>query len=77
VQPDGNIVCFRYCPENHNGDLNVLNAAIRNKSLKDARFYIVQTMVNGKVYLRVSLMNPFTTLTELNALITAIREDFA
>jgi len=77
VKPDGNIVCFRYCPENHNGDLNVLNAAIRNKSLKDARFYIVQTMVNGKVYLRVSLMNPFTTMTELNALITAIREDFA
>jgi hypothetical protein len=33
-------------------------------------------MVNGKVYLRVSLMNPFTTMTELNALITAIREDF-
>lgn len=77
VKPDGNIVCFRYCPENYSGDIDSLNSAIRKRSLEDARYYIVQTQVRGKVYLRVSLMNPFTTMSELNELITDIRENYS
>ncbi|MFH1120497.1 MAG: pyridoxal-dependent decarboxylase [Bacteroidota bacterium] len=74
VKPDGNIVCFRYCPINFSGDLNALNTRIRKNCLDDARFYIVQTQVNGQVFLRVSLMNPLTTIADLNLLITTIRE---
>lgn len=74
VQPDGNIVCFRYRPDGFTGDLNKLTAAVRKKLLDDARFYIVQTSVNGQTYLRTALMNPFTTENDLIALLNLIRE---
>ncbi|MBW6490168.1 MAG: aminotransferase class I/II-fold pyridoxal phosphate-dependent enzyme [Lentimicrobium sp.] len=77
VKPDCNIVCFRYCPKDFSGDLNTLNASIRINILKDARFYVVQTQVNGKTFLRVTLMNPFTTLADLTLLTEAIRDDYA
>lgn len=77
IHPDCNIVCFRYCPENYTEDLNTLNASIREHILKDARFYVVQTQVNGKIFLRLTLMNPFTTIDILNDLLRLIRKDYA
>lgn len=74
LKPDGNIVCFRFKPEGFNGNLCVLNAEIRKKILLDARFYVVQTQVLGQVYLRVTLMNPFTEINDLNDLLLLIRE---
>lgn len=73
VEPDGNIVCFRYHPKNFRGDLNQLTASIRKKLLNDATFYVVQTTVKNKVYLRVTLMNPFTTHDDLDALLVLIK----
>lgn len=71
VEPQSNIVCFRYI--NAPGtDLNQLNTAIRQQLLHDGRFYIVQTTLHGEVYLRVSLMNPLTTLADLDALLSLI-----
>lgn len=74
VRPDGNIVCFRYRPDGFSGDLNKLTASIRKKLLDDASFYVVQTSVSGQTYLRVTLMNPFTTLSDLESLVKLIRE---
>ncbi len=73
VEPESNIVCFRYVgrginPENY----NTLNASIRQKLLEGGRFYIVQTTLREKLYLRVSLMNPLTTIEDLKALLTEI-----
>lgn len=73
VKPDGNIVCFRYKPMHFNGDLNNLTSSIRKKLLDDARFYVVQTSVKGQIYLRVTLMNPFTTKEDLSGLLNLIR----
>ncbi len=73
VPPDGNIVCFRFVPENFTGDLNELTAAIRRKILEEAGFYIVQTQVSSDTYLRVSLMNPLTTAGELKLLLETVR----
>jgi len=73
VEPDCNIVCFRYCPDGFTGDLNKLTASVRKKLLDDARFYVVQTSVNGQTYLRVTVMNPFTTENDLEELISLIR----
>jgi L-2,4-diaminobutyrate decarboxylase len=42
---------------------------IRNKLLNDGKFYIVQTTLREKTYLRVSLMNPLTTLEDLKELL--------
>lgn len=72
--PQSNIVCFRYKPvAGPAATIDTVNNRIRQQLLQQGRFYIVQTTLKGQVYLRVSLMNPLTTLTDLNALIEAIR----
>jgi L-2,4-diaminobutyrate decarboxylase len=73
VEPESNIVCFRYVGKETNSEnYNSLNASIRQKLLTDGRFYIVQTTLREKLYLRVSLMNPLTTIEDLKALLAEI-----
>ncbi|WP_338875702.1 aminotransferase class I/II-fold pyridoxal phosphate-dependent enzyme [Spirosoma sp. SC4-14] len=75
VEPESNIVCFRYVGNGHTADqLDTLNTQIRAKLLKEGRFYIVQTTLRGRVYLRVSLMNPLTTDTHLEELLDVISQ---
>lgn len=69
--PQCNIVCFRYLGA---GDLSRLNAEIRKQLLEEGRFYIVQTILNGQLYLRVSLMNPQSTEVELKELLVEIEK---
>ncbi|GAB3530046.1 lysine decarboxylase DesA [Pontibacter brevis] len=73
-EPECNIVCFRYKAEE---EMTPLNLAIRNMLLEQGRFYIVQTVLNGDLYLRVSLMNPLTTINELQELLQEIEEKAA
>ncbi|MBB4801731.1 pyridoxal phosphate-dependent decarboxylase family protein [Flavobacterium aquidurense] len=62
LQPQANIVCFRYLVEGWTDSrLNQLNRAIREYLLKEGDFYIVQTTINDNVYLRITFMNPNTT----------------
>jgi L-2,4-diaminobutyrate decarboxylase len=70
IEPESNIVCFRLTPTNIN--LNELNLSIRKQLLQEGKFYVVQTTLNDNIYLRVSLMNPLTTETDLNALLDEI-----
>jgi len=74
-EPQCNIVCFRF--KARVGDLSALNQSIRNQLLEEGRFYIVQTILNGELYLRVSLMNPLSTTKELHELLQAIEEKAA
>jgi len=75
VEPESNIVCFRYVGNGHTvAQLDSLNTQIRGKLLKDGRFYIVQTTLRGRVYLRVSLMNPLTTDAHLEELLDEIHQ---
>lgn len=70
--PDSNIVCFRI----KHPDLNKtdeLNTLIRTSILEDGQFYIVQTKLDQKTYLRVSIMNPFTTLKQMQNLLNDIK----
>ncbi len=70
VNPMTNIVCFRYFNDTINeGSLNIINVQIRQKLLEDGEFYIVQTKLRGKQFLRVAIMNPFTTKEHLTELI--------
>jgi L-2,4-diaminobutyrate decarboxylase len=71
VSPQCNIVCFRYRSKK-NDESNQLNSFIRNELLNEGRFYIVQTTLHDTVYLRVSLMNPLTTTTDLKELLQHI-----
>ena len=75
VAPESNIVCFRYVGNETAPDkLNAMNTQIRRQLLADGRFYIVQTILRGQTYLRVSLMNPLTTDVHLMALLDAVVE---
>jgi L-2,4-diaminobutyrate decarboxylase len=71
VEPESNIVCFRYMAKD-NTALNDLNNAIRKQLLEEGKFYIVQTTIKEQVYLRVSLMNPLTTIADLKELLEDI-----
>ena len=71
--PKTNIVCFRFINKNEN-DLTILNQKIRQKLLKNGRFYLVSTILNGNYYLRVSLMNPLTSVQELEELLKEIEK---
>lgn len=70
VAPQCNIVCFRYRrPGLSEAELSRLNARIRQRLLEDGRFYVVQTSLRGHTYLRVTLTNPFTQPSDIEALL--------
>ncbi len=71
IEPESNIVCFRYIGHKVL-NLNELNSQIRRKLLEQGDFYIVQTTLREQLYLRVSLMNPLTAIEDLNALLDEI-----
>lgn len=67
VEPQSNIVCFKLkSAQNEN------TAEIRKRLLEKGNFYIVQTSIREKTYLRVSLMNPLTTTDDLKELLDEI-----
>ena len=74
IEPQSNIVCFRYAGNGNDtpAQLTERNAQIRQNLLQDGRFYIVQTTLNGQLWLRVSLMNSFTTDAQLSELLDDI-----
>jgi L-2,4-diaminobutyrate decarboxylase len=73
VAPESNIVCFRYIEKGKTeAELNALNIAKRAEILRGGDFYIVQTTLREKVFLRVTLMNPLTALEDLVALLDGL-----
>jgi len=74
VQPASNIVCFRYLKiDSNNEQLNALNKMVRQCLLEDGEFYIVQTTLRGIQYLRITIMNPFTTEEHLKNLLEKVK----
>ena len=77
--PQSNILCFRYIPADNktNEELNKIINDIRLKLILDGEFYIVQTIISGNSYFRLSVMNPFTGISEFNNLLKKIEETYA
>ena len=69
--PESNIVCFRL--KNPKGDPDKQVSAIRKKIVREGEYYIVQTVIDGSVYFRITIMNPFTDMKILKGLIQKIR----
>lgn len=67
VAPQSNIVCFRVAGDDDR------QLKIRDRLTARGNFYISTTMFNGKRYLRLALMNPDTTLAEVERLVAEIR----
>ncbi len=75
VEPESNIICFRFLGKKKNEEeLNLLNRQIRKTLIEDGKYFIVQTEVKNKTYLRTCLMNPFTSLNDLNDLLDEIEK---
>ena len=74
VEPMSNILCFRYVKEvSSDNELNKINKDLRQKILEDGSYYIVQTKLRNKQYLRTTIMNPFTTAQDFRALLNTIK----
>lgn len=73
VMPDANIVCFRYIGKSGNEDSDRMQEEIRSRLIASGRFYLVQTRLRGRLYLRTTLINPTTRLSHLRELLDAIR----
>ncbi|MGD8749406.1 MAG: aminotransferase class I/II-fold pyridoxal phosphate-dependent enzyme [Balneolaceae bacterium] len=73
IEPSCNILCFRFVPDTANAP-NELNQYIREQLLEDGTYFIVQTNYNGKLYLRTTLMNPFTRPNHLGKLLDEIEK---
>ncbi len=76
IEPECNIVCFRFKNKN-TPDLSGINAQIRQELIGNGRFYITQSNLRGETYLRVSLMNPLTTVRDLADLLDEINSTFS
>ena len=72
VEPESNIVCFRYLKRGE-ADLDALQRRIRRTLLRRGDFYVVQTTLCGHAWLRCTLINPRTSISDLKALLDEIR----
>ncbi len=76
VEPQCNIVCFRRRPHGlDDKEVNALNEAIRQALVEDGRYYIVKTNLRGRVFLRVTLSNPFTSRQDIKGLLGLVLAD--
>jgi L-2,4-diaminobutyrate decarboxylase len=66
IKPQANILCFRV----QGSDEHQL--AIRDQLISQGDFYLSTSDFNGKRYLRLTFMNPETTLDTLEQLVSAI-----
>src|SRR5450759_1412223 len=75
AEPESNIICFRFAPAGYNEiALNQINAEIRNRIIKEGSFYIVQAELEGKIWLRLTIINPVTSEDDLRDLLLGIKE---
>ena len=73
AEPDANIVCFRYFSAGYDADtINRLNEDIRERLISEGTFYIVLAELNGKVWIRITIINPCTSEDTLKDLLSAI-----
>jgi len=80
IEPMCNILCFRHIPGGAKPEtmsveqLNEHQAKIRQRVLATGKFFLVQTRIGEALYLRCTLMNPYTTEEDLIRLLALIRE---
>jgi L-2,4-diaminobutyrate decarboxylase len=65
MPPQTNIVCFRH----KSGD----QSRLRMKLVESGAFHLTQVNLHGEIWLRTTLMNPFTTESDLDALLEIVR----
>ncbi len=75
IDPESNIVCFRYAPSGYdNQTLNKVNLIIRERIIKDGSFYVVQAELRENIWIRVTIINPLTSEDDLRSLLQKVIE---
>lgn len=70
MQPQTNIVCFRHLVSGlEEATLNQHQANLRLQIVQSGAFHLTQVELHGKLWLRTTLMNPFTKDADLDALL--------
>lgn len=72
LEPQSNIVCFRHL-KGEGKERDQHQARVRQELLKGGKFYCVQTTMPTGIFLRTTLMNPFTSEDKLRGLLEEIR----
>jgi L-2,4-diaminobutyrate decarboxylase len=65
MPPQTNIVCFRHRSGNQ--------SELRKKLVESGAFHLTQVNLHGEIWLRATIMNPFTTEGDLDALLESLR----
>ena len=75
-EPESNILCFRYVGDGTLTDerLDALNLELRQKYNRAGTGWITTTMLQGRRVLRVTLMNPRTTVEDLERTLEEIAQ---
>lgn len=75
TEPQSNIVCFRFAPAGYSSEtLNEVNASIRQAIMEEGSFYTVQADIEGKRWLRVTILNPVTSEEDLEYLLERVKD---
>lgn len=74
VEPETNIVCFRYSGPSLEASQSECNDRIRDDLIREGVYYIVKTKLHGETWLRCTVANPFTSKEELNGLLKRLME---
>jgi L-2,4-diaminobutyrate decarboxylase len=75
LEPQTNIVCFRHqVPNLTASELNTHQTKIRKQLVESGAFHLTQVELHGSIWLRTTLMNPFTMESDLDALLSAIKK---
>ena len=77
-QPTCNIVVFRHVPEEianrTDNEIDEYQLRLRRSVIESGEFYLVQTRIDGRSYLRTTIINPLTTEEHLASLLECLRE---
>lgn len=74
IRPQTNIVCFRHLAQGlQEKELSQHQAMTRKRIVESGEFHLTQVELHGKLWLRTTLMNPFTQTQHLQALMDCIR----
>jgi len=77
-RPECNIVVFRYLPaelrDRSPAEIDQFQLQLRRAVIESGDFYLVQTRLDGRSYLRTTLINPLTTAKHLQGLLDCLRE---
>lgn len=73
-RPESNIICFRLMKNGWPEEMiEKVNVEVREKLIQEGNFFIVQTRIQGRLFLRMAIMNPFTTEKDLMELLKRLR----